>query len=306
MTTWKLYHANCLDAMLFMFADSVDSVVTDPPYGISFLQKNWDGLVPGVPFWEAALRVAKPGAHLVAFGGARTYHRLACAIEDAGWEIRDSLAWVFATGFPKSLNVAAALEKEGAPNSKDWEGWGTALKPGYEPIILARKPITTTVATNVSTHGTGALNVGACRIGDEVLPEIKAGQARLGTFERTDMVTPERVGRYPANVLFDEDAAKVLDEQSGVNASKFFYCSKASRSERGPNNSHPTVKPLALMQWVTKLITPPNGVVLDPFAGSGTTLLAALNEGFSAIGVEKESEYVDIIRTRLSNFTEQV
>lgn len=302
MNTWTLHHSDCLDAMRAMPNDSVDSVVTDPPYGISFQGKNWDHGVPGKAFWEEALRVAKPGAHLVAFGGTRTYHRLACAIEDAGWEIRDSCMWLFGVGFPKSLDVGKALQKAGNDPNK-WEGWGTALKPGYEPIILARKPFNTTVVDNVLTHGTGAINVGACRVGDEVLPEIAAGQAKIGTFERNDMVTPERVGRYPANVLLDEEAAKLVDEESKVEASRFFYCAKTSSKERGSNN-HPTVKPLSLMKWLTKLVTPAGGLVLDPFAGSGTTLVAALEEGFNAVGVEREAEYVEIIRGRLSQFTE--
>ena len=150
---WHVIHADCLDAMRAMPADSVDSIVSDPPYGLAFMGKEWDHGVPGVPFWAEALRVAKPGAHLVAFGGTRTYHRLACAIEDAGWEIRDCLSWLYGSGFPKSHNLDG-----------DWQGWGTALKPAWEPIILARKPLVGTVAANVAAHGTGALNVDGCRI----------------------------------------------------------------------------------------------------------------------------------------------
>lgn len=454
----RVLHADCLDAMRDMEADSIDAIVTDPPYGLAFMGKGWDHGVPGVEFWRETLRVAKPGAHLVAFGGTRTFHRLACAIEDAGWEVRDCLSWLYGSGFPKSLDVSKALDKLDATDeqerrrfkftkwvrstgatareideatgtmmgghytssasqpaimtrehldacrhllgdvpewvereceirsvesanfasrkvvgefrsslggtvaaglrdaeyiaehrgkvvpltvpatdaAKQWQGWGTALKPAWEPAILARKPLVGTVAANVLAHGTGAINVDACRVGNEVLPEMRAGQARLGTFVRSEMITPERAGRWPANVALDEEAAAMLDAQTGVSppkphrigrmggsrdglgmgrggdsvgawpadpgggASRFFYTAKASRKERGEGNTHPTVKPLSLMRWLVKLVTPPGGVVLDPFCGSGSTLVAAVEEGFDCIGIEREAEYVEIIKKRIS------
>ena len=265
---------------------------------------------------RAAYRVLKPGGHLLAFGGSRTYHRMACAVEDAGFEIRDQIMWLYGSGFPKSLNLHG-----------EHEGWGTALKPAHEPIVVARKPLIGTVAANVLKHGTGALNVDGCRVGTEIPPELRAGQARLGTFERTDMVTPEREGRWPANVILDEDAGAMLDEQQ-EGASRFFYCPKASRKEREAGceahpevvakrtqdggddtrgrptprnrNHHPTVKPVALMRYLIRLVTPPGGTVLDPFLGSGTTLMAAALEGVDAIGIEREAEYVEIAKARVA------
>lgn len=346
-----------------------------------------------------ALRVLKPGGHLLAFGGTRTYHRLACAIEDAGFEIRDCLAWMYGQGFPKSLDVSKAIDKAAgaerevvgqrtdgryahgfsedarralgsahadeqgmtgstlgqitapaAPEAAEWSGWGTALKPAHEPIVLARKPFAGTVAANVLEHGTGALNVDGCRIaGDEDgsrnRPPSKLGSdttyaqdewTRNAVVQRQDTTG---LGRWPANVLLDEEAAGMLDEQSGTlqsgrlgpenyrgqprfknaygdcdgnaratersfggdsgGASRFFYIAKASRAERGEGNTHPTVKPVELMCWLVRLITPSGGTVLDPFCGSGTTGIAALREGFSFIGIEREPEYAEIARARI-------
>ena len=371
-------HADCLDAMRAMPADSVDSIVSDPPYGLAFMGKAWDHGVPGVPFWAEALRVAKPGAHLVAFGGTRTYHRLACAIEDAGWEIRDCLSWLYGSGFPKSHNLDG-----------DWQGWGTALKPAWEPIILARKPLVGTVAANVAAHGTGALNVDGCRIAS-IFP-IQATAANRVCFTPGQPSDDGYIkgtgreyrdgGRWPANVVLDEDAAAMLDAQSGERpstgtptreakraksesipsrgvtgwadgqpqgplysdsggASRFFYCAKASRREReaglegmpervnldltsgdrnreneraGTNrngplraaNHHPTVKPIALMRWLCRLVTPPNGLILDPFTGSGTTGCAAVLEGFRFLGCEREAEYVAIAERRIAHWAAQ-
>ena len=245
----RLLLGDCRDSMRAMDAESIDAIVSDPPYGLSFMGKGWDHGVPGEDFWIEALRVAKPGAHLLAFGGTRTFHRLVVAIEDAGWEIRDCLMWVYGSGFPKSLNIG--------------NGWGTALKPAYEPIIMARKPLTGTVAANVLRHGTGAINVDGCRVGDDVLPAAVAGQARMGTFERGVMFTPERVGRWPANVLHDGSdevtglfptttsggtpfsrpsgmgyhGASGQDDVAGNrgdsgSAARFFYCAKASKADR--------------------------------------------------------------------------
>ena len=350
-----IHHGDCLDVMRSMEAGSVDAVVTDPPYGLSFMGKGWDHGIPGAPFWTEASRVAKPGAHLLAFGGTRTFHRLACAIEDAGWEIRDCLSWLYGSGFPKSHNGA-------------WGG--TALKPAWEPVILARKPLIGTVAANHAAHGTVALNIDGCRIAhNEECRMMAPSQANIdnpsekcrqaGRREAVLELKPE--GRWPANVLLDEDAAAALDEQSGVStsndpgtthvndpyfglkgerrnagydgdfggASRFFYTAKASRSEREAGltgaksldggvwggaeddltegkkrtvaraNTHPTVKPVDLMRWLVRLVTPMGSTVLDPFLGSGTTLVAAIQEGCKAIGIEREAPYVEIAKGRV-------
>ena len=303
MTLWTLHHADCRDSMRTMEAEFIDSIVTDPPYGLSFMGKNWDHGVPGVPFWTEALRVAKPGAHLVAFGGTRTFHRLAVAIEDAGWEIRDCLSWIYGSGFPKSKNLDGA-----------WQGWGTALKPAWEPIILARKPLIGTVAENVVRHGTGAINVDACRI--ETADSLNGGaysglERRRDGYASADGVPgvkpfsalrrgigefAQPSGRWPANVALDEEAAELLGEPS-----RFFYTAKASRRERGEGNTHPTVKPVALMRWLVRLVTPTGGTVLDPFNGSGSTGVAALAEGMRYVGCEREAEYIEIARRRLES-----
>ncbi len=318
-----------------------------------------------------ALRVLKPGGHLLAFGGTRTYHRLTCAIEDAGFEIRDCLAWMYGSGFPKSLDVSKAIDKAAGaereetgreprkgrqsgilgkevdievvrslpatPEAAQWSGWGTALKPAFEPIVLARKPLIGTVAKNVLAHGTGGLNVDGCRIEGTQPHHYEAGRpsGENSFVGRGNVGTPAPfAGRWPANVLLDEQAAEMLDEQSGVlhsqspetrqsrsavtgvtgmgtgrsveygdsgGASRFFYCAKASRKERGPDNTHPTVKPLALMKYLITLVTPPDGTILDPFLGSGTTLVAAKSLGFSAIGIDNNLDYIKIANTRLAN-----
>ena len=383
MRRWELHHADCRDAMRAMVAESVDAVVTDPPYGLAFMGREWDHGVPGVELWREALRVAKPGAHLVAFGGTRTFHRLACAIEDAGWEIRDCLSWLYGSGFPKSLDVSKALDKAAgakrevlfdggsdgvvrAPRqmqpgggdrretyrqqitapatdaARAWQGWGTALKPAWEPVILARKPLVGTVAANVLAHGTGAMNIDATRIGmsesdrdaARVPQRATHGYAALGDGEgrNGERFEPSAGGRWPANVALDEEAATMLDAQTGVlhghgsthkvgsqgwfsgagptrsvnggdsgGASRFFYTAKASRRERGEGNTHPTVKPTALMRWLVRLVCPPGGLVLDPFNGSGSTGVAALAEGMRYVGCEREAEYVEITRRRLAS-----
>lgn len=370
-----IHHGDCLDVMRGMDADCIDAIVTDPPYGLSFMGREWDHGVPGEPFWAEALRVAKPGAHLVAFGGTRTYHRLTCAIEDAGWEIRDCLGWLYGSGFPKSLDVSKAIDKAagairdrepcgglGTANSfaddkwtqenmgrrvvdapiteaaAKWQGYGTALKPAWEPIILARKPLSGTVAANVQHHGTGALNVDGCRVEGAWTgsPSRQAEDITGGSFAggngkgRTELIREQSpLGRWPANIVHDgsDEVLAVLGEQS-----RFFYTAKASKAERdeglcdvpeqrcsdrerddgvgGDNprsrtnnarrNFHPTVKPLDLMRWLVRLVTPPDGVVLDPFMGSGTTLKAARAEGHLSIGVDLELEHCDIAWGRMS------
>jgi site-specific DNA-methyltransferase (adenine-specific) len=323
-------------------ANKFDAVVTDPPYGLGFRGKEWDHSVPGVEFWREFFRVSKPGAHLVAFGGTRLWHRMVSAIEDAGWEIRDSLMWLYGTGFPKSLNVAKAADKvagpsapvAGDPVSRQWAGFGTALKPAWEPIVLARKPLDGTVVESVRKWSCGALNIDGCRIAGvkpkagDFLPRDSATSYNLKG-RRIGGITDE--GRFPANLLLDEDAASALDEQTGDNVSRFFYCSKASKQDReaglrdaeydhsGPRghtangdgteraptrpriNTHPTVKPRDLMRYLVRLVCPPGGLVLDPFNGSGSTGVAVKleGEGRRYVGIEMEPAYVEISRERI-------
>jgi len=495
---------DCVELMRGLEPASVDAIVTDPPYGLEFMGKEWDrlgdvgqashgGFTPGMKLtgagnptdripqasynasanvkcgrcrkwkWDhegrkcecgslaewpnvkalegrrmqdwhyawatEALRVLKPGGHLLAFGGTRTYHRLACAIEDAGFEIRDCLSWLFGSGFPKSLDVSKAIDKaagvEREPTGREprlvtpramapggaerqvdpglrfeepatdeartWQGWGTALKPAYEPIVVARKPLAGTVAGNVLEHGTGALNVDGCRVehdGSGVWgnhgqnPEKHqtqpgSGGTTMGRGWNRPGSERNEFGRWPANVVLDEEAAAMLDEQTGElqraisrthssdpgmfgfggapavvypdsgGASRFFYVAKASRAERNaglegfeeheggayangagmpgrtlvdgewkqtgtwqePNrevrrNHHPTVKPVALMRWLVRLVTPPGGTVLDPFTGSGTTGIAAALEGFQFIGMEQDADYAKIAAARIAFWTE--
>lgn len=429
-------HGDCLDELRSLPDASVHAVVTDPPYGIAFMGKQWDqpgefgstsraggglnkkrgskddALEAGkydlsptamrnfqrwVEAWAAeCLRVLKPGGHLLAFGGSRTWHRLAGGIEDAGFEIRDSIAWLYGSGFPKSLDVAKAItgaelghgsnssairkatmgddyEASGVrgnrdgmtrrsdtgmagrtldltENAKAWEGWGTALKPSFEPIVVARKPLAGTVAANVLAHGTGALNIDASRVGMSAadrdaarVPMRGASPAKVGTpaGRASEYFEPAEGGRWPSNVLLDEAQAAALDAASGTlksgtklahhadngkasgtfgayagapgresfgdegGASRFFpvfrWQAKAPGSERPDVGGvqHPTVKPLALMQWLVRLVTPPGGTVLEPFAGSGTTLEACIREGFNVIGIEREADYLPLIMSRI-------
>ena len=391
----RLYLGDCVEVMREMDAESVDAVVCDPPYGLEFMGKEWDRYAPPqfaawCESWSReVLRVLKPGGHLLAFGGTRTFHRLTCGLEDAGFEIRDCLSWLYGSGFPKSLDVSKAIDKaagaervrviehsgtsgslsgprinvigKGDPvtdAAREWQGWGTALKPAWEPCVVARKPLAGTVAENVQEHGTGALNIDGCRIGTEgggthctnrdedgkCRGHDNAGRSTSGqTFHGPDTSG----GRWPANVALDEAAAAMLDAQSGERpspknapirkasaagsrsnsmsgaesrpygqevhtyadtggASRFYYTAKASRADRntsGANNTHPTVKPTDLMRWLVRLVTPPGGVVLDPFAGSGSTLVAARAEGMRAIGIEQSDEYAGIISDRLSQLS---
>lgn len=420
--TQVIYQGNNLDLLARLPDCSVDAVVTDPPYGLSFMGRDWDKALPDPRTWAECLRVLKPGGHLVAFGAPRLYHRLACQIEDAGFEMRDCLLWLFGSGFPKSLDVSKAIDAAAGavrervpatgglhnnanlnddgwaqigsaaptqpgptpatPAAQQWSGYGTALKPAYEPIALARKPLSGTVAANVLAHGTGALNIDGCRVEapDGVPSFVQKGQTgeTYGAGLHGSARTGEQstAGRWPANLILDEDAGALLDAQTGTlsargnkgpstrgdydatsygvgrggdcggsmtydkggGASRFFYCPKASRAEREAGldhlpervvdesreqgaagrespragagrgserrNHHATVKPVDLMRWLVRLVTPPGGIVLEPFAGSGTTLVACALEGRDAIGMELDPEYVTIGRARVAHARE--
>ncbi len=358
----EVVHGDCLAVMPRMEADTLEACVTDPPYNLAFMGKAWDGAIAFNPAtWAEALRVLKPGAHLLAFGGTRTYHRMACAVEDAGFEIRDCLMWLYGVGYPKSRNLHG-----------EWEGWGSALKPAWEPVIVARKPLSEeNIDANVQRWGTGALNIAAGRLSADGLYPVKQG----GTEAPTSWGKAKRPsayavpsGRWPANVALDEDAARALDEASGERpsgsahvlrrgattgagmgygssaagdvlnatygdtggASRFFFCAKADRAERdaglagfperplhwssgdanpgsfqaegtrkAARNDHPCVKPLDLMRWLCRLVTPPGGTILDPFCGSGSTLVAAAMEGFHSVGIDSDAHYCDIARRRV-------
>ena len=376
----KLLHGDCREIMKQLPDASVDSIVTDPPYELGFMGKSWDstGVAYDVTVWRECLRVLKPGGHLLAFGGSRTYHRLAVAIEDAGFDIRDQIMWVYGSGFPKSLNVGKAItayEKTGSSQPKNlrqvrmgdnykptgqedyrkgrmfstdiendnsdteltesaqqWDGWGTALKPAHEPIVMARKPLDGTVANNVLTHGVGAINIDGTRVGEGAKKWVtpRGGIWSTDSTAKAELID-NPLGRFPANFIHDgsDEVIELLE-----NAARFFYCPKANKAERNAGlealppqqpvggtdkwteqdrrkgegitrqpsqNFHPTVKPLALMQYLVRLVTPPNGIVLDPFAGSGTTLVAATMEKFDCIGIEMTDEYLPIIEARVAH-----
>jgi DNA modification methylase len=373
-----LHLGDCLEVLRTLPNASVDAVVTDPPYGLAFMGKKWDYDVPSVEVWAECLRVLKPGGHLLAFAGTRTQHRMAVRIEDAGFEIRDMIAWVYGSGFPKSLDVSKAIDKAAGaerevlgvagttgggrskdylagnysatapatPEAQQWQGWGTALKPALEPITVARKPFNGTVASNVLEHGTGAINVDGCRVdasGADLsrVNNTSLGSASGGIYGKAGAFVSEGspLGRWPANLIHDgSDEVVRLFPQTGVNrggnstqinagtgrynwntgeakampdgvdpgygdsgsAARFFYCAKTSKRERGEGNNHPTVKPIALMSYLCRLVTPPKGTVLDPFMGSGSTGIAAKLEGFTFIGVEREPAYYTIAQSRIN------
>lgn len=368
--TIELIEGDCREVLKEFADNSIDSVVTDPPYALTtgkkggsgpksvnlespygrarittgFMGKAWDnGDTAFDPaFWTDMLRVLKPGGHVLSFGGTRTYHRMACAIEDAGFEIRDQIGWLYGSGFPKSSN-----------QDGEWEGWGTALKPAWEPIVVARKPLIGTMAANLAAHGVGALNIDGCRV------EADGRPLRVGDYKKTaDNVYEGRqdgslmggskavgetdLGRWPANVIHD-GSDEVLDafpqakgqiakaaeggdrrkdqnvygvmtrgsngaepRDEGGSAARFFYCAKASKKDRGEGNVHPTVKPTDLMRYLVRLVTPPNGMVLDPFMGSGSTGRGAVLEGFNFIGIEMSTEYMDIADARIAAAEAQV
>ncbi len=412
----KLHNDDCIKQMQTMIdaGEQVDSIVTDPPYELGFMGKSWDST--GIAFqketWQLALQLLKPGGHLLAFGGSRTYHRMAVAIEDAGFEIRDQIMWLYGSGFPKSLNVGKAVDKklgnkrtslgkyktpdggqelstynnwkddegqerrtpEVTKGNSSWEGWGTALKPAHEPVVMARKPIEGSVADNVLKHGTGGINIDECRVAleGEAPPSgsakrvYKSNQYTEDKTYGANKTTPAS-GRFPANVLHDgseevmqgfphtksgmmkqhieggqynvygkmypRDVETIGDEGS---AARFFYCAKVSRAERNKgvehmpkkdkvyngqsdvrskdmkgveqkfttepaSNHHPTVKPVELMKYLCRLVTPKGGTVLDPFMGSGSTGIAAKDEGFDFIGIEREKDYYAIAEQRINS-----
>lgn len=386
MGKYKLLYGDCKKRMRELPPRSIDSIVTDPPYEIGFMGKSWDnaGIAYDVVMWRLCYRLLKPGGHLLAFGGSRAYHRMAVAIEDAGFEIRDSLVWLYGTGFPKSLDVSKAIDKTagveprvvgphptnacpggpwckcvtdgrafsptkhspltapGTPEAEKWAGWGTALKPAHEPIILARKPLSEkTVAANVLKWGTGGLNIDSCRVGSEAVESGRFGRSEniSPAFGKKLFGTEKRynTGRFPSNIILSKKAAIELDraigdrpgmrsqrdnkytpsryfgadkppgEREGYNdnggPSRFFYVAKASRKERdtGVKNNHPTVKPIRLMRYLVRMVTPAGGLVFDPFMGSGTTGIATLIEGFRFLGIEKEASYFRIAKQRIRN-----
>ena len=418
--TVKIIYGDCREVMAAMEAESVNSIVTDPPYGLQFMGREWDRLwrnntkadqvyiektdgeltsrARKLPDYSAtkphqmqtwhyqwaveALRLLKPGGHMLAFGGTRTYHRMACAIEDAGFEIRDQIQWLYGSGFPKSHDVSKGIDKAASAereitgvssnaiaggtgfhagvgesygysaefdittpateSARDWQGWGTALKPACEPIVLARKPLgERTIAANVLEHGTGALNIDGCRVETD---ENTARQCKAPGYGLLHGTNPRgrpnethggaANGRWPANVIHDgspevmeafavsgesksqprtpsprHHTGRVTTFQRGSETSnfadtgtvaRFFYSAKADKSDRLASK-HPTVKPVDLMAYLVRLITPPGGIVLDPFAGSGTTAMACIREGFKCIVIEREAEYITDIKARLAH-----
>lgn len=344
----KLIHGDCLEILKKGTSESVDSLVTDPPAGIGFMGKEWDHHKGGRDQWVAWMtdvmrechRVLKPGAHGLVWALPRTSHWTAWALEEAGFEIRDSVHHIFGSGFPKSMDVSKAIDKaagaerkrvpggQGGKNTilgarktgeaisgeaKQWDGWGTALKPAHEVWWLIRKPLgEKTVAKNVLKHGTGALNIDASRVGTH--DQINQCASSLGNNKTMDGGKAKKQeptvnqGRFPSNQIVSGEARDVMDGQSlegGMHsadsggASRFFYCAKASKRERGDGNNHPTVKAQKLMRYLTRMVTPPGGTVLDPFMGSGSTGVACAREGFKFVGIEAEKEYLEIARARI-------
>ena len=363
MKTNIIYSGDCLQVLKTFPDNSIDSIVTDPPYGLEFMGKDWDKFKQEkndyynftFKWARECWRILKPGGFILSFGGARTYHRLACAIEDAGFEIRDMVEWVYGSGFPKSLDINKQLNKKERNKEKDFEGWGTALKPAHEPICLARKPLSEkSVVENILKWGTGGLNINAARIPIDKKKEIdnRVGTNRIrgdkrglnskiifGDITKNGVQMYKEQGRFPANLIHDgsQEVLNLFPETKSANghfnkdgynqgngvtnftrgnyngygdngsAARFFYCAKASKNERNEGldnkkNTHPTVKPIALIRYLVRLITPKGGLVLDPFIGSGTTGIAALLEGMSYIGIEKEPEYIKIAEKRIQHF----
>lgn len=431
---YKLFNGNMLDMLQVIEKESIDSIVCDPPYELNFMCKGWDnsGIAFNPETWKQCYEVLKPGGYLLAFGGSRTYHRIACAIEDAGFEIRDTIMWLYGSGFPKSMNVGLAIDKKngvesevigiGQSGSSDthtrtmnsetkdgksafggeyeikratnkWNGWGTCLKPSFEPIIIARKPFKGSLVDNVIKNGVGGLNIDECRVGNETISIHNAPKGTFagGEYGRGSDTSSYRdsTGRFPANTIltYDEtDFEEVCggfpntktgnikphkNKSNGVcnfntqnetinyfngdsgSASRYFYCAKASKKDRdegldefetksheeinnrkegsagatkqyggGTNpflsvscprkNTHPTVKPTELMQYLVRLVTPNNGTILDPFNGSGSTGKAVMyenkerNKNYKYIGIELTEEYLPIAKARIEYVCNQI
>lgn len=286
--TYQVINGNNIEVLKTFPDNHFDSIVTDPPYGIDFLGKDWDANTGALETYQECLRVLKPGGHILAFSAARTYHHLAITLEQAGFEIRDQIMWIYSSGFPKSHDVGKKLDKKNIAN--DLSGWGNALKPAHEPICMARKPMKQSIANNVQEWGTGAININVCRIGDDVMP-VGAHTQTPNLFnpnKKSAYAEETRIGRYPANVI---------GEITGYE--KYFYCPKVGRKERGEYNNHPTVKPVELMKYLIKLVTPKGGTVLDPFNGSGSTGMACVELNFNYVGIDLDSNYVDISVKRI-------
>lgn len=388
--TYRLMHGDCIELMRAAKAEKVDAIVCDPPYGIEFMGKTWDSpgrmvghtgakaggdmgrYEPGVkrPGYNAsdgelfgqwceawateALRVLKPGAHALVFGGTRMWHRLAAGLEDAGFEMRDTCMWLHASGMPKGRDIGRQIDKAngtlgevvgetgengiagwntyrhgkydeakaprevrapGSEAAERWSGWSTTLKPCWEPILLLRKPFKGPAFRNVERLGTGAINIDECRIlyadADDLAATIASNPGRddlvtsdvFGADRPQQRVNAE--GRWPANVLLDETAAEELGA-----VARYYFCAKASTKEKragleSHHAKHPTTKPLALMRYLCRLVTPPGGLVLDPFMGSGTTGIAALLEGFKFVGMEQDAAFVETARLRIEHWTKQ-
>lgn len=402
--SYSLIHGDCREVLQQFKDNTIDALATDPPYGLSFMNRSWDKEIPGPDYWSEILRAMKPGAYGVVMGGSRTHHRLGCVLEDSGFEIRDCIMWMYGSGFPKSQNVALMIDKHAGHKNrgraiptastyqacdterqnklegnvvgkyqpiedlaKIWDGYGTNIKPAYEPIFLIRKPLIGTVAQNIIEYGVGALNIDACRIGTETVPSNRFtdGAKPFGNGAGHEYETVVQQGRFPANVCHDgsDEVLKLFPEtKSGAltgqkrnsenkvydksdekayyrkssqgSAARFFYCSKASQKEReaglherdpinvtdGRNkptdnpyqrgktqrrNTHTTVKPISLCRWLSRLICPINGTLLDPFAGSGSFGCAAVQEGFDWIGIELEEENVMISEARIEYWSKQ-
>lgn len=388
----KLLKGDNLELLKTLEDNSIDSIVTDPPYGLKFMNKKWDYSVPSKEFWEEVYRVLKPGGHVLSFGGTRTYHRMVVNLEDAGFEIRDCISWLYGSGFPKSMNIGKQVDRiqgnerevvgerelqgtaihEGNHRPEDMntipitkgtspqEGQGTGLKPAQELICMARKPISEkTITDNVLKWGTGGINVDGCRIGSDIIKIRGGGREFKDGFNGgwKNNCGNVNVGRFPANIILDEEAAKVLDSQSGISkssnilnsirkgksnfvsnherevsyrtnfgdkggASRFFYVAKVSSKERNlglgegfedgsfareikkVKNNHPTVKPINLLIYLVRLVTPKGGIVLDPYMGSGSTGIATLLEGFDFIGMELDEDYFKIASARIDKWEE--
>lgn len=368
LTQWddgriRLMPGDCRDLIAMLPDNSVDSVITDPPYEIGFMNLGFDstGVAFDVDLWRDILRVLKPGGHVAAFGASRTYHRLACAIEDAGFEIRDQIDWVYASGMPHGSDAGMLVDRESGATrtgqAEQWAGWYSQLKPAHEPICLARKPLDGNLAHNLLEHGTGALHIDSCRVpfrnpADETEAKNKNRHGRFGSGPRDNHVygadnanrTDYKAdARFAPNMLFDRTMAGELDRQSGVTVSRkgkprasarpdagwgmtrtgaeyddaggasrfypvFRYCPKAGPGERPTVDGirHPTVKPLELMRWLVRLVTPPDGLVLEPFAGSGATLEACRIEDVRCVAAEMDSDYVRLIARRMARPTNPV